>query len=367
MINGPDQIFVKRHQGPSGYHDEVFHDDDHVVRTLTKILDDAVRHPPQARPGRGPAGRPARHRRPPPHRPRRHRPRRPRPGQHPQVHRRRVPDPRRAGRARHARHPGGRLPAGLRAGPAVDRLRRRSRARARPRCSPAARPSSTPACGSSSPRRCSRPTSRCPTWRQHADPARPPGPARGRPAPAGRRLPAHGPRRRHRRRGPRPRGAAAAAHPVVGREGVHHHPRRLGPPGAHPAAVHLPAGRHVQRAADGGAQRLVSEAIDVVVHCSPARRQGRGSPRSSPWRTCRPAPTPRSSPSPSCSPGPTRRRAARRGPATCPSAAARALAEAGYDVRALLDADADRRAVARRPGSSPARPAVGAAPTVPGP
>jgi pilus assembly protein CpaF len=41
MINAPDQIFAKRHAGPSGYHDEVFHDDDHVVRTLTKILDDA--------------------------------------------------------------------------------------------------------------------------------------------------------------------------------------------------------------------------------------------------------------------------------------------------------------------------------------
>ena len=26
----------------SGYHDEVFHDDDHVVRTLTKILDDST-------------------------------------------------------------------------------------------------------------------------------------------------------------------------------------------------------------------------------------------------------------------------------------------------------------------------------------
>ena len=48
-----------------------------------------VRPPPQARPGRGPAGRPARHRRPPPHRPRRRRPRRPHPGQHPEVHRRR--------------------------------------------------------------------------------------------------------------------------------------------------------------------------------------------------------------------------------------------------------------------------------------
>lgn len=41
MINAPDQIFVKRHRGTSGYHTEVFHDDDHVVRTLTKILDDA--------------------------------------------------------------------------------------------------------------------------------------------------------------------------------------------------------------------------------------------------------------------------------------------------------------------------------------
>jgi pilus assembly protein CpaF len=42
MINAPDAVFVKRHRGPSGYHDEVFHDDDHVVRTLTKILDDAA-------------------------------------------------------------------------------------------------------------------------------------------------------------------------------------------------------------------------------------------------------------------------------------------------------------------------------------
>jgi pilus assembly protein CpaF len=41
MINGPDAIFVRRHRGRSGYHDEVFHDDDHVVRTLTKILDAA--------------------------------------------------------------------------------------------------------------------------------------------------------------------------------------------------------------------------------------------------------------------------------------------------------------------------------------
>jgi pilus assembly protein CpaF len=41
MINAPDAIFVKRHAGVSGYHDEAFHDDEHVIRTLTKILDDA--------------------------------------------------------------------------------------------------------------------------------------------------------------------------------------------------------------------------------------------------------------------------------------------------------------------------------------
>ncbi len=40
-INAPDQIFVKRHSGPGTYHDEVFHDEDHVVRTLTRVLDDA--------------------------------------------------------------------------------------------------------------------------------------------------------------------------------------------------------------------------------------------------------------------------------------------------------------------------------------
>lgn len=41
MINAPAEIFVKRHRGRSGYHDEVFHDDAHVTRTLTKILGDA--------------------------------------------------------------------------------------------------------------------------------------------------------------------------------------------------------------------------------------------------------------------------------------------------------------------------------------
>lgn len=44
MINAPDAIFVRRHSGPSGYHHEGFHDDDHVVRTLTKLLDEAGSH-----------------------------------------------------------------------------------------------------------------------------------------------------------------------------------------------------------------------------------------------------------------------------------------------------------------------------------
>ena len=40
-INSPADIFVKRHRGRSGYHPETFHDDDHVLRTLTKLLDDS--------------------------------------------------------------------------------------------------------------------------------------------------------------------------------------------------------------------------------------------------------------------------------------------------------------------------------------
>lgn len=41
MINRPDAIFVKRHQGTNGYHHEVFHDDEHVMRILTKVLDES--------------------------------------------------------------------------------------------------------------------------------------------------------------------------------------------------------------------------------------------------------------------------------------------------------------------------------------
>jgi pilus assembly protein CpaF len=41
MVNGPQSIFVRRHSSGSGFHHDVFHDDDHVTRTLTKLLDDA--------------------------------------------------------------------------------------------------------------------------------------------------------------------------------------------------------------------------------------------------------------------------------------------------------------------------------------
>ena len=40
-INSPAEIFVKRHRGDNGYHHETFHDDEHVARTLTKMLDDS--------------------------------------------------------------------------------------------------------------------------------------------------------------------------------------------------------------------------------------------------------------------------------------------------------------------------------------
>lgn len=43
MINGPSSIFTKRHSGAGGYHHEIFHDDEHIARVLTKILDDASR------------------------------------------------------------------------------------------------------------------------------------------------------------------------------------------------------------------------------------------------------------------------------------------------------------------------------------
>lgn len=41
MINAPWEIFVKRHNGLNGYVSDTFHNDDQLTRILTKILDDA--------------------------------------------------------------------------------------------------------------------------------------------------------------------------------------------------------------------------------------------------------------------------------------------------------------------------------------
>ena len=41
MVNGPSSIFVKRRSGRGGFHDEVFHDDEHVARVITKIMEDS--------------------------------------------------------------------------------------------------------------------------------------------------------------------------------------------------------------------------------------------------------------------------------------------------------------------------------------
>ena len=41
MVNSPTSILAKRHEGTGGLHPEVFHDDAHVERTITKLLDDA--------------------------------------------------------------------------------------------------------------------------------------------------------------------------------------------------------------------------------------------------------------------------------------------------------------------------------------
>jgi pilus assembly protein CpaF len=53
MINAPGAIFARRHSGPSGYHPEVFTDDEHVVRTLTKLLDEASTAHRKLDPGEG--------------------------------------------------------------------------------------------------------------------------------------------------------------------------------------------------------------------------------------------------------------------------------------------------------------------------
>ena len=231
---------MKRHRGRSGYHDEVFHDDDHVIRILTKILDDASGSHRKLDPSEGLQdaqldngarlhivhGDISR-------------------GGHVMVNVRKFTgvafrhldqlverdmlSPAAAAflaecvRARQTIVD--RRRAGLGQDHAAVLLRGGARSRA-------------PRRGRRGGVRGRRPVAE---RREHADTSGPSRPTRRRPAQAGGRVPAHGAGRRDRRRGARPRGAAAPAHALVGGEGVHHHPRRLGAAGAHAPAVHLPA------------------------------------------------------------------------------------------------------------------------------
>ena len=209
MVNAPDQIFVKRHRGPSSYHDEAFNDDDHVVRTLTKILDDANASHRKLDPAEGlqdaqldtgarlhivhgDVGRDG----------------------HVLVNIRKFTGVAyrlagRVGAARHARRPGGRFPAGLREGPPVHGVLRRSRVgqdhhavllrlRAGPEPAGGDRRGSVRGRPSSAERGVD------------AGPARPPGAPGSRSPPARRRLPPHGPRRGHSGRSEGQRGAMFA-------------------------------------------------------------------------------------------------------------------------------------------------------------
>src|SRR5918994_421685 len=122
MVNDPQTLFVRRHRGPSGYHDEVFHDDDiscgpspscsttrpaptaswtrlTVCRMPSSTTAPGSTSSTVTWPGAGMAR------------------------QHPQVHGHPVCLAWRVGRTAHANHPGGGVPTGLRAGPVVDRLR----------------------------------------------------------------------------------------------------------------------------------------------------------------------------------------------------------------------------------------------------
>ena len=172
------------------------------------------RLPPQARPGRRFAGRPARHWRPAAHRPRRHRPR--------TVMRWSTSASSRVSPTAASMSwstgacsiLGWRRSSGPACEPACRSCSRAPPVAGRPPCSPAAPPNSTRAYASWWPRRCSRPTSHCRTW-PRCRPARP-APTGGRSTfGAGFGLPPHGPRHRCRRRSERQRGVTSRSLPTV--------------------------------------------------------------------------------------------------------------------------------------------------------
>ena len=242
-----------------GYHDEVFHDDDHVVRTLTKLLDDASTAHRKLDPAEGLQdaqlddgarvhivhGDIAR-------------------GGHVLVNIRKFTGiPFRSLDELVERdmltRPGRRVPAGVRAGRSCRSCSPGRRGRARRRCCRARPPSSTRRLRVVVAEEVFESDVPVPNVAQmQTRPARADRPADRPAAPRG-RVPAHGARRRDRRRGARPGGPAAAADAVVGGERVHDDPRRLGPPGAHPPAVRLPARRHGRRRAAAGGAELARE------------------------------------------------------------------------------------------------------------
>ncbi len=248
MVNAPDAIFVRRHRGTSGYHDEVFHDDDHVVRTLTKLLDDASTAHRKLDPAEG-------------------------------LQDAQLDD----GARLHIVHGdiarGGHVLVNIRKFTGIpfktlDELVDRGmltgqvahflRACVHARLSivfagpPGSGKTTLLSCAAAELDPALRvvvaeevfesdvPVPNVAQMQTRGGAGRPPG---RRPPPARRRVPAHGARRGDRRRGARHRGAAVAPDPVLGRDRLHHDPRRVGPPGADPPAVRLPARGNVRRAA----------------------------------------------------------------------------------------------------------------------
>ena len=188
-----------------------------------------------------------------------------------------------------------------------------------------------------------------------ADPARPVRARRRRPPPARRRVPPHGARRRHRRRGPRPRGAARCCSrcPRASRASRRSTPAR-------------PARRSPASAS--------SASSPTRRRSSPCRRSTRSCPRRSTSSCTAPAPTARapghrdrlrrgprrrprrhrSSPSPRCSPG-RGHDAPLAWTGNLPVRAARALREAGPTTTG----PARRRPVGRPRGRDAARGGAG--------
>ena len=273
MVNVPDAIFVKRHAGPSGYHDEVFHDDDHVIAHAHEAPRRAPSEPtasstpPRACRTRSSTTARALHivhgdigRGGHVH------------GQHPQVHRRRLPlasTSSSSGTCSRAGWPRF-LPACVRA--AVSIVFAGAPGSGKTTLLSCCAAELDPALRVVIAEEVFEADVPLANVAQHADPTRPRRPT-GRSTCAG-SSPAScawRPTWPSSARSAIARRCPLLLDAVVGRQGLHDDPRRLGPPGPHPAAVHLPALRAGRASAHVRAQPLVSEAIDIVVHTARTR------------------------------------------------------------------------------------------------